>query len=135
MRRSAQSGLGRDVQERPARLWGIFLGPRLRSKWKRWRWEARWKRLAHRQRLRGHGVPREVVDAIEDGWLPKGAPALDIGCGEGEIAAWLASQGCPAAGVDIARSALALARVRFPESPGHLEFHAIDVCRKAPPRP
>jgi SAM-dependent methyltransferase len=78
-------------------------------------------------------VPREVAAALESGWLPEGAPALDIGCGEGEIAAWLAARGCPAVGVDIAPSALALARERFPESPGRLEFHAIDVCREAPP--
>jgi SAM-dependent methyltransferase len=128
-----RSRLAAAVTRTPARLWGILLGPRLRGKWKRWRWEQRWRRPSSQSRWLGRGVPPEVVVAVEAGWFPRGARALDIGCGDGDVAGWLAAQGFPTVGVDFVPSALEQARTRFPESPGRLEFHAVDVCQGPPP--
>ncbi len=113
---------------------GILLGFRLRGAWQRWRWERRWNDLTVRPKW-NVDVPREVVAAVESGWFPRSARVLDIGCGSGQVAAWLAAQGYPAVGIDFSRTALELARRRFPETPGRLEFHELDVCRTLPPGP
>lgn len=105
------------------------MGPRLRSAWQHWRWERRWNDPGDRPRWHDIGVAREVVAAVESGWFPRGARALDIGCGSGQATAYLAAQGYPTVGVDFSESALEMARRRFPESPGRLEFVKLDVCR------
>ena len=128
-----RSRLAAGVTRMPARLWGILLGSRLRGRWGRWRWEQRWRNPRSRSKWLGRGVVPEVVAAVQDGWFPGGARALDIGCGEGEVAGWLAAQGFPTVGVDFASWPLERARARFPESPGRLEFHVVDVCRELPP--
>ena len=124
---------GRTVSRGSARLWGMLLGSRLRGAWQHWRWERRWHDPVARRKWHDIGVAREVVAAVESGWFPRGARALDIGCGSGQVAAFLAAQGFPAVGVDFSRLALEMARRRFPESPGQLEFHEVDVCRTLPP--
>jgi 2-polyprenyl-3-methyl-5-hydroxy-6-metoxy-1,4-benzoquinol methylase len=45
-------------------------------------------------------IPQEVQDAVDSGWFSPGSSALDIGCGMGEIAAWLAQQGFNVLGID-----------------------------------
>jgi ubiquinone/menaquinone biosynthesis C-methylase UbiE len=44
-----------------------------------------------------------------------GERVLDLGCGEGDFAAWFNQAGCDAVGVDVAEAALARARRRHPE--------------------
>jgi 2-polyprenyl-3-methyl-5-hydroxy-6-metoxy-1,4-benzoquinol methylase len=58
---------------------------------------------------------------------------LDIGCGGGEIAAWLAGQGFEVTGVDWSRAAIALAEAAHPNV-GGLRFETLDICRRAPGR-
>jgi SAM-dependent methyltransferase len=116
-----------------AQLWGMLLGAKLRGRWQRRRWERRWNDPVDRVRWLAGGVPREIVAAVENGWFPRGARALDIGCGSGQVAAWLAAQGYPTVGVDLSEAALDHARSRFAKSPGRLEFRAIDICRALPP--
>lgn len=91
-------------------------------------WEWRWSRSDFAAPWLGRGVSAEVVAAVEQGWFRRDAPALDIGCGEGDVAAWLAARGFPSLGVDIAPSAITRARERFDGAPGRLEFLALDVC-------
>ena len=83
--------------------------------------------------MAGPGVSSEVVDAVDEGWFPAGVPALDVGCGQGEVAAWLSSRGFPTLGVDIAPSAIARAVRQYGERPGTLEFQALDICSESPP--
>jgi amino acid adenylation domain-containing protein len=97
------------------------------------RWEAMWSRDDFAPPWLGRGVSKEIADAVECGWFATGGAALDIGCGEGAVAGWLAERGFPSVGIDIAPSAIARARARFPERPGTLEFHLVDVCRERPP--
>lgn len=73
------------------------------------------------------------MSAVDEGWLPSGAHALDIGCGEGDVTAWLASRGFPSVGIDIASAAIERARARHGQSQASLEFHAADICASAPP--
>jgi len=96
-------------------------------------WEDSWSRSDFAAPWMGRSVSKEIVAAVKEGWFAPGSPALDIGCGEGEVAAWLAEQGHPAVGLDIAQAAIARARRRHPEIPGRLEFLALDMCSQAPP--
>ena len=73
------------------------------------------------------------MDAVAEGWLSRTAPALDIGCGQGEIVGWLAAQGVFAVGVDIAEAAVLRARAMYSSIPGKIEFHAVDLCEQSPP--
>jgi SAM-dependent methyltransferase len=57
-------------------------------------------------------VPPELVELVAAGGLPPGATALDVGCGSGLEAVYLARAGCRVIGVDSSRPALALARER-----------------------
>ena len=48
---------------------------------------------------------------------------IELGCGEGELTAWVARRGCRPVGVDISRKKIETARRRYPD----LEFIASDV--------
>jgi SAM-dependent methyltransferase len=92
-------------------------------------WESRWSRPDFAAPWLGRSVSSEIVEAVDQGWFNRGAAALDIGCGEGDVVAWLAERGFPSLGVDIAPSAVARARHRFGLASGGPEFLAADVCR------
>jgi SAM-dependent methyltransferase len=51
----------------------------------------------------------ELVSALEDGWLPGRGRAVDVGCGLGSEAGYLASAGWQVAGVDLSGVAVARA--------------------------
>lgn len=87
------------------RLAAPFLGGRYSSK-KQARWEECW--ASHRESAwRITEIPDELQEAIALGWFLPGADVLDIGCGRGECAAWLAQQGLTLLGVDFSPSAIA----------------------------
>jgi SAM-dependent methyltransferase len=65
----------------------------------------------------------ELVEALDDGWLPPSGRVLDLGCGLGSELALLASRGFEAVGVD--QSSVAISRARE-EHPG-IEFLVADV--------
>lgn len=60
------------------------------------------------------------------GRLPRGR-ALEIGCGTGTNAVYLAGQGYQVVGVDLAPRAVALARARAAEAGADVAFHVVDV--------
>jgi SAM-dependent methyltransferase len=51
----------------------------------------------------------ELVSALEDGWLPGSGRAVDVGCGLGSEARYLASAGWQVVGVDLSEVAVARA--------------------------
>ncbi|MBV9384212.1 MAG: class I SAM-dependent methyltransferase [Streptosporangiaceae bacterium] len=51
----------------------------------------------------------ELIAALGDGWLPRGGRALDIGCGLGAEAGYLASAGWQVTGIDLSGVAVARA--------------------------
>ncbi len=48
----------------------------------------------------------ELAAALGDGWLPRGGRGLDVGCGLGTEAGYLAAAGWRVAGIDLSRTAL-----------------------------
>jgi SAM-dependent methyltransferase len=109
---------------------------RLVRAWRRRRsrrnWERAWRRDNFAPPWLGRGISREIIAAVNEGWLLCGLPALDIGCGQGEVVAWLAERGFPTLGIDIAEAAIERARKRFGESAGVREFRQLDICAAAP---
>jgi len=51
----------------------------------------------------------ELISALDDGWLPRGGRALDVGCGLGTEAGQLAVAGWQVVGLDLSEVALARA--------------------------
>ena len=77
-------------------------------------------------------IPKELRDAVDSGWFQPGAAVLDVGCGSGEFAAWLASRGFRVLGIDWSGAAIERARSQHGEILGSLEFKQIDICRELP---
>jgi 2-polyprenyl-3-methyl-5-hydroxy-6-metoxy-1,4-benzoquinol methylase len=103
----------------------------LRLRTKRQGWEGVWSQEGYSPYWKIKRIPKDIKDAVDSGWFPPGAGLLDIGCGSGEIAAWLAEQGFEVLGVDFAKAAINLAKSQHHEAPGSLEFKVMDICRGA----
>ncbi|MHA7239973.1 class I SAM-dependent methyltransferase [Arthrobacter sp. TMS1-12-1] len=73
-------------------------------------WDDRYRQ--HASRIWSGNPNRQLVTAAED--LPPGR-ALDVGCGEGADAVWLASQGWTVLGIDVSEVALSRARAHAGE--------------------
>ncbi|MGP8132534.1 MAG: class I SAM-dependent methyltransferase [Thermoplasmata archaeon] len=58
------------------------------------------------------GPSTGVKLAVEEGFLPKGAAVLDVGCGAGSNVLFLAERGYAAHGIDLSPGAVAAARSR-----------------------
>ena len=97
----------------------------MRPAWQRWRWERIWRNPTDPYWLVDEPRPA-VVDAVRDGWLPRGETILEIGCGLGANAAWLAAEGFRVLAIDVAPAAIARARARH-DAPG-LSFAVLDAC-------
>ena len=98
-------------------------------------WRAKWAELdfAPSWRITSPSqLPRELIEAVETSWFPAGASLLDIGCGSGEIAAWLAARGYDVLGVDYAEPAVVSARSRYGSGGGRLRFETVDICSDVP---
>lgn len=100
---------------------------------KRSRWEKKWASPDFSPAWRVRSIPPEIREAVESGWFPSGASVLDIGCGLGEIAAWLAGQGFQVTAVDYSSAAIARAKAAYPNVEG-LTFEKLDICRRTPGR-
>lgn len=105
----------------------------LRRRFMRAYWDSRWRLDDPAIPWLDRDVSAEIVAAVDEGWFAAGVPAIDLGCGRGDVAAWLAGRGFPSVGVDIAPSAIALARRTHREQKGRLEYLAVDVCADALP--
>ncbi len=73
-------------------------------------------------------TPPEVVTLIENGSL-KGTRALDLGCGTGTNAIYLAQNGFQVVGVDFSPRAIATARDKAKHEGVSADFHVGDVTR------
>lgn len=78
------------------------------------------------------GIPSpELVSLVEAGRLPRGR-ALDIGCGTGTNARYLASQGYEVVGVDVSHHAVKHA-AKEPAPSGSVTFQQLDFLAGPPP--
>lgn len=74
-----------------------------------------------------------LVRVVESGWLTPPGPVLDVGCGIGTNALWLAGQGFQVTGVDIAPGAVSAADVAQESHSGNPTFVEDDVLASALP--
>lgn len=79
-------------------------------------WDEQYRSGAYRSRWDYTRPPAELVGALVCLDLPEGAAVLDVGCGAGAEAVFLAGQGFRAIGVDISPEALSIARERAAEA-------------------
>ena len=73
-------------------------------------------------------TPPEVVEVVARRF-PRGGRAIDLGCGTGTNAVYLARHGFSVAGIDASRRAIALARRRAKQAGVTCNFRAGDVSR------
>jgi SAM-dependent methyltransferase len=95
---------------------------------RRLHWEREWAEESKRPTWLVEGPREQVQAACEDGWIEPGASVVDLGCGMGNSAAWLAEQGHRVWAVDFARSAIRRGRARYGTVP-RLRLDRVDVTR------
>ncbi|MBC3839507.1 methyltransferase domain-containing protein [Streptacidiphilus sp. 4-A2] len=88
------------------------------------------ERYATREQLFS-GAPNGVLLAEVTGLTP--GQALDVGCGEGADAHWLARQGWQVTAVDISRLALERAAAAAPDTAGRVAWTRADLTVVPPP--
>lgn len=72
--------------------------------------------------------PPELVELLTRRF-PHGGRALDIGCGTGTNALYLAAHGFEVTGLDVSRRAIALARRKARAADATIDFRVADVAR------
>ena len=96
------------------------------------KWEDQWSATEYDPNWRITEIPSEIQDAVESGWFRPGASILDVGCGSGEVAAWLAGKQFDVLGIDLAKGAIARAKQAYSHIRHNLEFRVMDICQEAP---
>ncbi len=77
--------------------------------------------------------PNQFLQAELAGWSPR--RVLDLGCGQGRNAVWLAMQGHRVTGLDLSDVAIGQARELAARAGVEIDFHAVDVARSWMPDP
>jgi SAM-dependent methyltransferase len=95
------------------------------------RWEARY--AAGETPWDGNVVSADLVGFVGSHRI--GGRVLEVGCGTGTQAVWLASQGLPVTAVDIAPTAIAKARERAAAAGVEADFRVGDVLAALPGGP
>jgi SAM-dependent methyltransferase len=71
----------------------------------------------------------ELRRAVTEGWLPRGGAALDVGCGAGSNALFLARAGFRTSAVDLAPAAIEAAQARARRRGLTVDFRIADALR------
>ena len=95
-------------------------------------WDTDWSKEGYSPIWMTEAIPRQIREAVESGWFQPGAAVLDIGCGNGDHAAWLAERGFRVVGIDFSHSAIKKAEAKYRKVHGKLEFKTVDICRESP---
>jgi 2-heptyl-1-hydroxyquinolin-4(1H)-one methyltransferase len=94
----------------------------------RHRWERQWANPEFSPFWKTDQPQKELVDAIESGWFPKNQRIIDVGCGNGEVSRWLASQGFSVLGLDYSAAAIENCRRLSAGHPSAPAFEVADLC-------
>ncbi len=70
-----------------------------------------------------------VRQAVEEGWLRRASPVLDLGCGAGTNALFLAHSGFRTSGIDLAPAAIEAAKARAAHRGLSIDFRVGDALR------
>lgn len=106
--------------------------PSLSGRLKRKYWEKAWIDEQQSPETLSTALPSEIQQAVSDDWLKAGCSVLDIGCGRGQISAWLAEQGYEVVGGELADAAVELARQHFGDVGKNLSYRQLDICAAEP---
>ena len=90
-------------------------------------WDRAYADGDHLEHWEAPEVPGELVAAEAAGRVPGEGVVLDLGCGSGQEAVWLAGRGYRVIGVDDSTEALALARRRAVEAGVEVEWRHASV--------
>jgi 2-polyprenyl-3-methyl-5-hydroxy-6-metoxy-1,4-benzoquinol methylase len=96
-------------------------------------WNARYAAAANADNSVWSISPNEWVAATVGPLAP--GNAVDLGCGEGRNAIWLASQGWTTTGVDFSSSAIDVARARSQHAQVDVEWQVADATTWSAPKP
>ena len=97
-------------------------------------WRARWGDASYETPWAGATVPDPVQAALASGWLKAGDSVLDVGCGDGKIAAFLADAGCTVTAIDFAEGAVARTRERCQRFGDRVHVELCDITSGLPSR-
>jgi SAM-dependent methyltransferase len=76
---------------------------------------------------------RFLVDVLAQPWAPSSGRAIELGCGTAPMLRWLCAKGFSGVGVDVSRTAIAMARA---QSRGlGIRFKHADLCHGLPVKP
>ncbi len=78
------------------------------------------------------GEERFLLDAMAQPWFPQQGRVLDVGCGTGPFTRWFAWKGYTGLGIDISKTAIAMAKDQSKDMP--LRFRVADICTLDPGR-
>jgi len=96
-------------------------------------WKERWAKVGiDRPKWFDRGVAPEIVEAVDSGWLPGRGRVLDIGCGQGDVAAWFAKRGYEATGADFTEACRVASRRHADRLGRNLRFLALDITDVVP---
>ena len=98
------------------------------SKQRQGRWNSKWSRDGFEPEWALDDVPDSIETAVGEGLIEPGAAVLDIGCGAGTTAQWLARRGFEVLGVDFSQAAIQRARKAHADVAG-LSFDVVDVTQ------
>jgi len=92
-------------------------------------WDQRWRNPSFSPIWWVDGPHDLIRTTVESGWLSPGCSVLEIGCGAGQGAAWLARQGFAVTGIDISAAAINQAQSTFRGQSG-LTFCVLDATAR-----
>lgn len=91
------------------------------------KWNRSWSKANFTPNWQAQGIPQVLREAVESDWFPAGSSMLDIGCGDGALAAWLAQSGYRVKGIDFAAAAIARANALHQHE--NLSYAVVDICQ------
>ena len=98
----------------------------IRRRLQAYRWEGKWCNEDGEFVWELNTHAPSIDRSVRSGWLVAGSHVLDIGCGLGFNAAWLAEENFKVLGVDISETAIAKAR-HLHKKRENVDFQALDV--------